>query len=410
MNSAFSKPGGRQGATGPIPAFQASIFLVAAAVLALGLAACSSNKEAEKKPTPKVSVIKVAPEQLPITWTYVGQTKGYRHIQIRPRVNGILLKRAYTEGSYVEKGELLFKIDPTEYKVAVKQQKGTVAQMKARLDQARRTLSRIKPLYKSGAVSGQRYDDTVSKVQIAKANLQAARATLEQAQINLGYTSISAPISGLTEQSNFSEGSLVDATQKTPLTTLIQTDPIYVYFSVANTVFLRLREAFQSGEIKTPENNKYKVKLKLGSGAEFTRTGKLDFKNNEVDPNTGTIQLRAVFPNPDGELVPNQFVRISISGAVRPHAILVPQRAVQENTKGAFVYVVDAQDKVHKKSVKTGKWHGTDWLIKEGLEPGDRVITDGFMRLRPGMKVKITSGKPSDKSSDHKADASAKSD
>ncbi len=348
-------------------------------------------------------MVTVEPQTLPITWQFVGQLEGYKTIEIRPRVNGILLKRAYTEGSFVKKGQLLFKIDPTQYEADVRQAQGVVAQKKAALDQARRTLARVKPLYKTGAVSGQRYDDSVSKVQIAEANLEASKAALKQQQINLGYTTITAPISGLSQKSNFSVGSLVRASQSTPLTTIIETDPIYVYFSFADNDYLKLMKAINTGQIAPPKDDKYQVTLALGDGSKYTRTGKLDFKNNVVSPTTGTIQLRAIFPNPDGQLVPNQFVRVVLKGAVRPHAILVPQRAVLENAKGQFVFVVNAKNQAAIKPVKAGSWEGTDWLIEKGLAAGDRVVTDGFMRLKPGMTVKITSDVPSNVSSSGKA-------
>lgn len=378
------------------PAAKFFLCLATTVLLVAGLAACGGGGEkSEKPPSPEVSVMTIRPTRLPVVWHFVGQTKGYRTVEIRARVEGVVRKIAYTEGSFVEKGTVLFKLDPTEYEVAVAQQKGQVAQAKASLEQAKRTLARVKPLYKSGAVSGQQYDETVSKVQIAEANLQAATAQLQAAQINLDYTTIEAPISGLSEEANISLGSLVTATQQTPLTTIIQTDPIYVYFSLADKDFLTFSNAVEAGVIVPPEDNKYRVNLKLSDGSIFAQVGRLDFKNNIVDPNTGTVQLRAVFPNPQGQLVPNQFVRVSVSGAARPHAILVPQRAVLQNADGYYVFVVNEQNKVETKPVKAGAWEGTDWLIEKGLDAGDRVIVDGFMRLRPGMQVQIKQNKPS---------------
>lgn len=332
----------------------------------------------------------VQPRDVPVVWHFVGQTAGFRDVEVRARVTGIVLEHTYTEGSFVKKGQPLFQIDPAPFQASVDQQKAAVAQAQASLDNARRDVARLKPLARSGATSRKSLDDAVSSEQIAKANLQAAQAQLKQAQINLGYTHVDAPISGLSGKTAQSDGSLVTAGQDSLLTTISQVDPIYVYFSFADNDYLKLTKEIAAGRVKPPADNQYEVELRLGDGSTFANRGRIDFKNNSVDPNTGTIQARAEFPNPKKQLVPNQFVRVIVKGAVRPDAILIPQRAVMQGQKGQFVYLVNKDDKVEERPVETGQWIGTDWLIDKGLKAGDQVIVDGVNKVHTGAPVEIT--------------------
>lgn len=359
--------------------------------LVLALVACRNDSaEQQAPPPPQVTVVTVQPRDVPVVWHFVGQTAGFRDVEVRARVTGIVLKHTYTEGSFVKKGDPLFQIDPAPFKAVVDQQKAAVAQAKATLNNDRRYVARLKPLAKSGATSRKRLDDAISAAQVAKADLQAAQAQLQQAQINLGYTHVDAPISGLSGKAALSDGSLAIAGQNSLLTTISQVDPIYVYFSFADNDYLKLTKEIAAGRVKPPPNNEYEVELHLGDGSTFANKGKIDFKNNSVDPNTGTIQARAEFPNPDKQLVPNQFVRVIVKGAVRPDAILIPQRAVMQTQKGQLVYVVDKDGKAQERPVEVGQWIGTDWLINKGLKAGDRVIVDGVTKVRPDKPVKIT--------------------
>jgi membrane fusion protein (multidrug efflux system) len=362
----------------------------AAALLVLALGACHNDTAKPKQPPPpQVSVVTVAPKDIPVTWQFVGRTQGFRDVQVRARVTGILLKRAYTEGGFVKKGTLLFQIDPAQFKAMLDQQQGVVAQAEATLANANRNVARLKPLFNAHAVSRKDLDDALSAQAVAKANLESARAQLQQAQLNLDYTRVVAPISGLTGKANQSEGSLVTAEQTSPLTTISQTDPIYVYFSFADNDYLNIRNEVAAKQMAFPPDGNFDVTLELGDGSTYAAHGRIDFRDYRIDPNTGTIQARAEFPNPDGQLVPNQFVRVIVNGAQYPHAIAVPQRAVLQGQGGQFVYVVDKDGKAERRPVKAGTWIGTDWMINDGLAAGDRVIVDGVQKVRPGAAVSI---------------------
>ncbi len=358
--------------------------------MTLALGACHNPSAAPKPPPPpQVSVTTVTPHDIPVTWEFVGRTQGFRDVQVRARVTGVLLKRTYTEGSFVKKGTLLFEIDPAQFKAVLDQQQGVVAQAEATLANANRNVARLQPLYKAHAVSRKDLDDALSAQAVAKANLESARAQLQQAQLNLDYTRVVAPISGLTGKANQSEGSLVTAGQTSPLTTISQTDPIYVYFSFADDDYLKIRNEVAAKQMTFPPDGNFDVTLELGDGSTYAAHGRIDFRDNRIDANTGTIQARAEFPNPDGQLVPNQFVRVIVNGAQYPQAIAIPQRAVLQGQGGQFVYVVDKNGKAERRAVKVGEWIGTDWLIHDGLAAGDRVIVDGVQKVRPGAAVSI---------------------
>ncbi|MGH8599752.1 MAG: efflux RND transporter periplasmic adaptor subunit, partial [Burkholderiales bacterium] len=263
--------------------------LGAGALILLGLGACHNPPAAPKQPPPpQVSVITVTPHDIPVTWQFVGRTQGFRDVQVRARVTGILLKRAYTEGGFVKKGTLLFQIDPAQFKAMLDQQQGVVAQAEATLANANRNVARLKPLFNAHAVSRKDLDDALSAQAVAKANLESARAQLQQAQLNLDYTRVVAPISGLTGKANQSEGSLVTAEQTSPLTTISQTDPIYVYFSFADNDYLNIRNEVAAKQMAFPPDGNFDVTLELGDGSTYAAHGRIDFRDNRIDPNTGT--------------------------------------------------------------------------------------------------------------------------
>jgi membrane fusion protein (multidrug efflux system) len=358
-------------------------------VLAAGLLGCSKEVGSTTEfPVPEVVVVTVQPRDLAVTSEYVGQIQGIREVEVRPRVSGILEHWNYKEGSAVQAGQSLFTIDPEPFRAALEKAEADLASAEASLAQAARNTARLKPLWEAKAVSQKEYDDAVSAEQIAAANVKAAQAALTQARLNLSYTRVEAPISGITSRALKSEGSLVE-TQQTLLTTISQIDPIHVIFSFTETEHLTFTHAVSEGRLKLPKDGKFDVRLKLVDGSEYAYTGKVDFTGVRVDANTGTIEARAIIPNPQHLLRPGQFVRVRLSGAIRPAAIAIPQRAVLEGPNTKIVMTVNAQGVVEPRPVQVGDWSGEDWVITSGLNAGDRVIVDGMVKAHPGSPVKI---------------------
>ena len=344
--------------------------------------------QTEVAPATEVSAITIAPKTLPVTFEAVGQTEGSREVEVRARVGGILLRRFYNEGSWVKQGTALFKIDPAPYEAALNKLKGTLAQEEAQLEKAKRDEARLKPLFEENAVSRKDYEDAVSARETAQARVQSARAGVTEAQLNLDYTNVQAPINGVTGIAEKSEGSLVAAGTDL-LTRISQVEPIYANFSYSETVLLRAREEVAAQQLSLPPDNELKVELRLADGSAYPQMGRLNFNDFRVQGGTGTIQVRAVFPNPKRTLLPGQFVRVVIHGASRPKAILIPQQAAMTGPKGKFVYVVNHESKAEMRPIETGDWQGDQFVVTSGLEPGERVITSGVMKLQPGMPVKI---------------------
>ncbi len=358
-------------------------------VLVTGLLGCNNAADsAAAPPAPEVMVVTVQPRDLPVTSEYVGQIQGVREVEVRPRVSGILEHWNYKEGSAVQAGQSLFTIDPEPFRADLEKAEADLASAQASLSQATRNAARLKPLWEAKAVSQKEYDDAVSTEQVAAANVKAAQAALTQARLNLSYTRVEAPISGITSRALKSEGSLVEA-QQTLLTTISQIDPIYVIFSFTEAERLKFTRDTSEGRLKLPKDGKFNVHLKLADGSEYARAGKVDFTDVRVDSNTGTIEARAIIPNPQHLLRPGQFARVQLSGAIRPAAIAIPQRAVLEGPNTKIVMTVNAQGVVEPRPVQVGDWFGEDWVITGGLNPGDKVIVDGVVKARPGSPVKI---------------------
>jgi membrane fusion protein, multidrug efflux system len=356
---------------------------------AAGLLGCNNAAQsAAPPPAPEVAVVAVQPRDIPAVYEYVGQIDGVREVEVRPRVSGILEHWNYKEGAPVKAGESLFTIDPEPFRAVLAKAEADLASAEAVLSRAGRDTARLKPLWEAKAVSQKSYDDAVSSEQVAAANVEAARAAVTQARLNLSYTRVEAPISGITSRALKSEGSLVEA-QKTLLTTISQIDPIHVIFSFTDTEYLGFNHAVAEGRLRLPKDGRFDVRLKLSDGHEYAHSGKVDFTDVRVNPDTGTIEARAVIPNPRHLLRPGQFVRVQLSGAVRPGAIAIPQRAVLEGPGSKIVMTVNDKDLVEPRPVKVGDWSGDDWIITGGLNPGDRVIVDGVVKARPGAPVKV---------------------
>ncbi len=367
---------------------------VAAALLLAGCGPDASQAQpggsggAGGPPPAAVAVMALASSSLPLTYEYVGQTVGSRDVEVRARVGGVLLKRNFTEGGSVRKGQSLYTIDAAPFQVALDKADADVAGAQARLAQATRTLARLKPLWEARAVSQREFDDATSAEQVAAADLKGAQARRAEAALNLGYTRVESPLAGAVGRSQVSEGTLVSG-PGTLLTTLTQTDPVKVRFGIADTDQLRWRAEAASGRLQLPPNEAFTVQVKLADGSVYPRKGRLLFSDTRVSGNTGTVEAEAEVPNPDGVLKPGQFVRVRLSGAVLPKALLVPTRAVLEGPQGKFVYVA-AEGKALPKPVQVGEQVGDRWVVNEGLAAGDQVIVDGMARIFfPGAPIVV---------------------
>jgi len=339
-------------------------------------------------PPPEVAVVEVKPQTLPVTYEYVGQSAGSREVEVRARVTGILLKRNFREGAPVTRGQSLFTIDPAPFELAVQRTQAELAAAEARLDQAKRNAARLKPLVAEKAVSQKDYDDAVSAQNIGDADVKLAQARLAEARLNLTYTRVESPVTGLTSRAARSEGTLVSGPDVL-LTTVTQIDPIWVNFGIPEREHLEIRKSVENGSLVLPKDGRFDVKVRLSDGTEYPQSGRLDFSDVRVNGATGTTETRAELPNGRGLLKPGQFLRVTLSGATRPAAIIVPQRAVLDGPQGKFVYLVNAESKVEIRPVQVGDWKGGDWIIYSGLKAGDKVIVDGLMKIGPGAPVRI---------------------
>jgi len=337
-------------------------------------------------PPAVVAVQEVQPKVVAVEYEYPAQTAGSREAEVRPRVGGILLKRNYQEGQAVREGQSLFQIDPAPLEAAQARAEADVAAAEARFNNATRNAKRTKPLFDARAASQKDYDDAVSAEDVAGADLKAARARLFEAKLNVGYTHVYSPVSGVTSRALKSEGTLLAGPQDL-LTTVTQVDPIYVNFGMSESEQLRLRKEMQAKKLVMPKDNRFE------DGSTYQRAGKLAFTDTRVNTATGTSDARAELPNPAGEVRPGQFVRAILKGAQRPDAIAVPQRAVMESPQGKMVYIFTPGKNPNEyvampRPVTVGEWAGTDWIINDGLKPGDKVIVDGLARIFfPGAPV-----------------------
>jgi membrane fusion protein (multidrug efflux system) len=348
-------------------------FLLGATVVLLAAGCSGADKPAAApaaRPPMPVTVIEVQPRRIPTAVEVMAQTEGARETDVRARVGGILLKRLYEEGDAVRAGQLLFQIDRETYEIAL-------ADAKARADQAARELKRLHGLVESKAVSRRDYDDAVSANSIAQ-------AALRQAELNLSWTQVTAPVAGVTGRALRSEGSLVVANAETPLTSIYQIDPIWVRFSVAPSDLA----ALPGGRLTADQISG--IELVLADGSLYSERGELNYLASIIDPRLGTQQLRAAFPNPDRRLLPGQFVRARLLLGDREGVFLVPQVAMLQNDTGRSVMVADAENKVTPRPVQTAEWRGQEWVVVGGLQAGDKVIVDNLIKLRPGMLVAPT--------------------
>jgi membrane fusion protein (multidrug efflux system) len=340
-------------------------------------------------PPAVVAVQEVKARSVPVEFEYPAQTAGSREVEVRARVNGILLKRNFEEGAAVRAGQSLFTLDSAPFEAAAARAEADVAAAEARLGAASRNAKRMKPLFEARAASQKDYDEAISAEEVAAADVKAAKARLVEARLNLAYTKVESPVSGVTSRALKSEGSFVSGPDVL-LTTVSQVDPIYVNFGVSESEQEKLRKEAAAGTLTLPKDNRFEVTIRFEDGTTYPRTGKLAFSDVRVNNQTGTTDARAEIANPEGRVRPGQFVRAILKGAARPNAITVPQRAVMEGGQGKIVYVLSPDSKAMPKPITVGDWTGTDWIITSGLQPGDKVIVDGLAKIFfPGAPVQV---------------------
>lgn len=366
------------------------VLPLALLVLSGGLALSGCNDEQKgggERPAPEVGIVTLKAEPLTIKTELPGRTSSYRVAEVRPQVNGIILKRNYKEGSDVEAGTSLYQIDPAPYQATLDSAKAELAKAQANANLAGLTVKRYKPLLGTNYISQQDYDQATSTYAQALAAIKAAEAAVESARINLNYTKVTAPISGRTGKSNVTEGALVSTGQTTALMRVQQLDPIYVDVTQSSEDFLRLRNEIEKGSLQK-EPGKAPVSLFINNGQEYAQKGTLEFSDVTVDETTGSITMRAQFPNPNKELMPGMFVRAILEDGIVEKAIVIPQQGLSRTPQGdAQVMVVGAENKVEVRKVKTAQAIGNKWLISDGLQAGDRVIVIGLQKIKPGVVV-----------------------
>lgn len=371
-------------------------------LMTLSILFCSSLHAAEAPKgapggamAPLVTVMTIEAKDIPLPLEYSAQTAGSREVEVRARVGGILEERTYVEGSMVRKGQKLFQIDPSTYKAALDQAKGELAQTQARFHQSKVTSERIVRLYAEQVVSRQERDDAVAGFEASKADMEAATAKVADAQINLDWTSVTAPISGLTSKETVSEGNLIDMSREgSLLTTIVQTDPLYVNFAMPGTEFLKLRKMIEAGKLTVPVNNGFVASLTLSDGTAFPHKGVITFMDSQEDPSTASVRARASFPNPDNALYPGQFVRITLHGTVIHNAIAVPQSAVLTTQQGTICFTLDEKNNAVLKPVVVAGNLGNFAIIEKGLEKGDRLVVEGILKVKPGSPVIVAPDTP----------------
>ena len=366
--------------------FQATALAVIASVVLL--AGC--EKQATAPPSDiEVTVVKAIPQDTPVTFEFVGKTQSSRRVEIRSRVEGFLEERVYTEGAMVEEGDVLFQMDQKPFQARLDAARAELAQQEARLRTATANLKRVRPLAAENALPQKELDDAEGSYRSARAAVEAARAKVVQSELDLGYTIIKSLVTGLSSFAEQLEGAYIGVDSGGLLTYVAQLDSMWVEFSVSENQMLKHRRDVEEGLLVKPEDDGFVVEIVLADDSVYPHTGRITFADASLSEDTGTFLVRADIPNPEMLLRPGQFVRTHLKGGVRPNAILLPQRAVQQGAKGSFVWVVNEQGQTEFRPVKVGRWFGDDWFIDEGLEGGETVVVDGASRLSAGAVVRI---------------------
>jgi membrane fusion protein (multidrug efflux system) len=359
-----------------------------APILALALAACGETQQ-PAPPPPLVETVTLTAHPVANMIELPGRVQAVRTAEVRARVDGIVERRLYEEGTDVRAGQPLFRIDPRQNQAAYNAARAALARAEAGATNAAQVVRRYQPLVGEQAISGQEYDAAVAQRRQSEADAASARAQVERARLDLTYTTVTAPIAGRAGRAQVTEGALVSAGSATLMTTVEQLDPVYVNFSQSRGELLKLRQDMSSGAVRAPELERVRVTLELEDGTRYGPPGHLDFLDMSVDQSTGTVSIRAEFPNPQRLLLPGQFVRARIEGGVTTQGLVVPQRAVQISPQGASVMIVGPNNVAAARPVRLGELQGGDWVIRSGLKPGDRVIVNGLQMVRPGAPVRV---------------------
>lgn len=370
--------------------------LTLSSVLILAISGCERPKAAGMEKPPEgpvpITTTEVKTGNFPAILQATGQTQAYNTVQVYARVNGYLQKRAYTEGSFVNKGETLFTIDPSDLKNSLESAKAAYDLASANYTNAKAVLNRIKPLANANAASQQDLDTATANERNSAAALSAAKASLEQAKLNLSYTAIKAPMSGFVDKSKVDVGTYVASGANGLLTTMYQTDPMYINFTFSENEKLTRQNAIAAGRLIVPKDGKYEIELTLSDGTTLARKGTINFIAPFVDSTTGNITYRAQIDNSDHKLLPGQFVQVKVKGMEWKNALYVPQKTLLTGEKGKFVYALEANNTVSPKPVVSGEWVGENILIESGLSAGDKIAADSLPKLKPGAEV-IPNGK-----------------
>lgn len=368
-----------------------TLALLPVFVMLFAVSGCAQHKEessGKKQGSAEVTAMTVTPKDTPVSFEYVAQVQSSRQVNIQARVSGFLEKRVYTEGEMVKTGQTLFVMDQKPFKAQLDQAKAALERQEAALDVARKNLARARPLAAANALSKRELDDAVGKFETAAAAVAQAKAVVEQAGLNLSYTVIKSPVNGITSYALQQDGSYLNP-GNSQLTTVAVTSPVYVNFSLSENERLKFHNEMQKGLLREPGDKKYTAEIILADGSIFPHTGQVTFANPMFNPQTGTFLIRVTVANPQNWLRPNEYVRVRLQGATRPNAVLIPQRAVHQSSKGHLAWVVGKDDKVEPRPVTVGDAHANDWFINDGLRAGDRVVVDGALGLSPGELVKV---------------------
>ena len=356
----------------------------------LVLAACGKQQGPPQMPPPEVGVFTAQPQNSPLTRDLVGRLSSYRSADVRARVPGVLLKRNYDEGTDVKKGQLLFQIDPAPLKAALDASTAAQAQAQATYTNNKITAQRVRELAPKGYVSKSDLDNALAAERNSAAALQAARANVQSARINLGYASVTAPIDGRAGQQQVTEGALVGSGEATLLTTIDQIDPLYVNFTMSVASMEQMRRAQSSGNVTLAETDQASVQVTLPDGSAYGEPGVLNFSDTSVNPATGSVNLRATIPNPKHSLLPGMYVTLKANLGQQNKVFLVPQQAVQRDTVGAYVMTVGTDGKVARKDVTTTDMSGGNWVVTDGLKSGDQVVVSGIQNVKAGAPAKAS--------------------